>query len=76
MELEFSLAVCVVIVDVFDFDNWWYEFDDLDDFAESIGVNNVENLLVEDLNEVGISLIFNFGISAIDSLDLKAHLLN
>lgn len=76
MELEFSLAVCVVIVDVFDFDNWWYEFDDLDDFAESIGVNNVENLLVEDLNEVGISLIFNFGISAIDSLDLKTHLLN
>lgn len=66
MEFQFSLIVCVIIINILDFYYRRDIFDDLCNLAETIFINNMQNLTIEDIEEFGISLAFDFWIPLVN----------
>ncbi len=76
MELQLSLFVIVHRIYIFHLDKGRNVFDDFCDFGKPIFIDNIEDFFVKELNKVGISLIFNLGVSLVDSIELNTHLLD
>lgn len=75
MEFQLSLLIVVDVVDVLHLHQGRNVSDDFSDFTETISVNYVDNFFIEQLQELRIGFLFDFGVSGVDSVNLKSHLL-
>jgi hypothetical protein len=74
VELDSSLLLGIISVDIFNFDDMRNELNDLYNFAETIIVNSLNHFPCEKLDEFRASLVFNLRVFSVYSIDLIAEL--
>ena len=76
MELQLSLLVVVYVVNVFNFDQRWHVSHYFSYFAETVCVDHIDDFLVEEFNELRTGLFSYLGVSGVNSVYFKTHLLD
>ena len=63
MELYLPLPIAVVAINILDLDQRGHVFDYFSDLAESIRINDLQNLLVQQLQELKVGFFLYFRVS-------------